>query len=121
MNSKLKLTKKERRRLIISLIVIGLMISIFTWVYFDTKKEKQLLDSNNRETYATTIKTIHRKRGQEVQYSYIVKGLQYIDWAKVPVINGEKIYIVVPNGKYKLKYYPLNPKINQIDLTAPME
>jgi hypothetical protein len=96
------------------------MISILTWVYLDTKRERQLLDSKNCITYAITIKTIHRKRGQEVQYTYFVNGLKYIDWAKVPVINGESISIIVPDGKYKLKYYPKNPKINQIDLTTPI-
>ena len=110
------LTKKEWIRFVLSLIGLSLMVILFIWLYNNQKKEEKLLNKYGQETFATTIKTHWRKRGTEVKYFYLVNNKKYESWKKIPVEKGEKIKIVVPNGTYKLIYYPKNPKIHRIEL-----
>lgn len=121
MLEKLNLTRKEWRRFIISLFGILILIILFFWICNENHRQDSLLNSQNLPSVGITIKTAQRKRGTEVQYYYFAKGTKYIDWIKIPVVNGEMIDIIIPDGKYNLIYHPMDPSINKIDLTNPID
>ena len=102
---------------IISFVGLSILVGLFYWISNIQHNENELLDNYGKTTRATTIETRWRKRGTEVKYYYIVNNKRYESWQKIPVENWESIEIVVPNGTYKLTYYPNEPKIHRIDLT----
>jgi hypothetical protein len=113
-------TRKEWINVIWGFIGISLLISFVIWGNRTQKNENELLDKYGKETTAVTIESRCTKRGTHVKYYYFVNNMRFESWAKIPVENLERIDVKIPEGKYKLTYYPKKPKIHRINLRQPI-
>ncbi|NQY09073.1 MAG: hypothetical protein HRT71_06100 [Flavobacteriales bacterium] len=103
-----------------SLGLLGLL-ALFLWGVNREEKMHDLLDNAGMLTEGITIESKSRKRGEQVKYYYVVNGERFEYWRKIPVNNGTKMYLKIPNGKYEVTYDPQDPYYHRIDFDKSID
>lgn len=107
----MKINKKSMAVIIWFLIIFLLIIvSIGHGVY-----EKIMLSNNYSYTIGTTVSSSPTGRKNVFDYKYFVNGKEYYGRE---TDNG---YVIIPNGKYRVKYNKLKPQINKIFLDSMLK